>query len=150
MCSFCGGDVAEFVAGAPERAMPTERLGRALLFTFAAASVGTVACGGETDPGRNGDAGRDATAPGSGGEMSVPLYGLPPPPSGGTTGAGGAGAGGINVAPPYGIPPPPPTGGTTGAGGQVAATGGASSAGGADGAGGINIFPPYGVPPPRP
>src|SRR5689334_21989882 len=120
-CPFCSASIAQAMAAAPERAMPTTRLGRAALFAFAAASVGTAACGGDDDTGTGkstikGDAAaggssmNSAGATGMGGEMAVPAYGAPFPSGGsnglgGTVGAGGnLGAGGEHIVPPYGIP----------------------------------------------
>lgn len=111
--------MTETMARAPERAMPTTRLGRSALFAFAAASVGTAACGGEvnTDTSKrrvNEDAAANGGSSSSGGQIGVAPYGAPFP-TGGTGGAGGASAKGGNVGccPPYGLPPF--TGGTTGA-----------------------------------
>ena len=41
-CPFCNAAITSDVANAPERAMPTTRLGRVALFTFAAVSVGAA------------------------------------------------------------------------------------------------------------
>jgi hypothetical protein len=134
--------------------MPTTRLGRSALFAFAAASVGTAACGGdvntETSKTRvNEDAAANGGASSAGGQIGVAPYGAPFP-TGGTTGAGATGgnigAGGEIFLPPYGLPPF--TGGTTGAdaGNDGAAAGGAGGNFGAPHYGG----PPqslYGAPP---
>jgi hypothetical protein len=115
-CPFCGAAVIEAMARAPERAMPTTRLGRSALFVFAAASVGVAGCGGDTGTDRTGAGGANGTGAkggnvGTGGEMAVPAYGLPAFTGGkpGTdTDAGDAGApkgtGGTFSA-LYGLPP---------------------------------------------
>lgn len=114
-CPFCGAGVTDAMARAPERAMPTMRLGRSALFVFAAASVGAAGCGGDTGTdtsktGVKGDAATTGGASNTGGYTAMALYGAPAP-TGGTTGAGGAGAKGGNVGtggemaiPAYGLP----------------------------------------------
>ena len=127
-CPFCQASVGQRLAGLAPRAMPTTRLGRAALFAFAAASVGTAACSSDADDGTGGDGLRDGGAEGDGGASNaggsanaggddgvgggvVALYGGAPVPTGGTPnqGAGGrnAGAGGDFAAPAYGAPFPP-------------------------------------------
>jgi len=170
-CPFCGAAVAASVAGAPERALPTTRLGRTALFAFAAASVSAAACGSSTDDsGSNKQQVADGSAGGAvngaggydmGGAQA--LYGAVAP-TGGDTGAGGTfntGSGGMAGA-AYGTPPP--TGGTTGSGGEIGlplygapfippdagADGGpdaATATGGTNGAGG-SFQALYGLPPP--
>jgi hypothetical protein len=114
--------VPESVANAPERPLPTTRLGRSALFVFAAASVGAAACGSSTDEaGNNRDQFADGSAGGSanrgaGGELPIVFYGAPSPIGG---------AGGQVIGPPemggyipvYGSGGMPPGGG--GAGGTV-------------------------------
>jgi hypothetical protein len=108
-CPFCAASIVEAFAAVPEaRAIPSG-LSRAALVALAAASIGGSACGGE----------------------STPAYGAPVPPTGGTTGSGGAIATGGGFAQPYGVPPL--TGGTPGSGGTIATGGGFAQ--------------PYGVPP---
>jgi hypothetical protein len=120
-CPFCGANVADAVGGAPVRQLPTTRLGRVALFTFAAASIGTAACGGddgEPGPGtggagtgaaggRSGMGGQSATDTGgkqnaSGGRNqgggAMALYGAAP--VGGRDGTGGG------VGTLYGLPGP--------------------------------------------
>jgi len=115
VCPFCAAAVAEKIALTPRRLAPQARLGRAALVTFAAASVGTAACGARTslvEP--DGSAAGSSGAGGfggfgdtggfgnSGGNIVVP-YGLPAGGFGGGFDTGGT----TNIAPPYGIAPPP-------------------------------------------
>ncbi|HVU02360.1 MAG TPA: hypothetical protein VHE30_11440 [Polyangiaceae bacterium] len=137
-CPFCGADVRATMTVAPERTMPTSRLGRGALFAFAAATVGAVACGGssDTNTGSNGiDKGDASTEDGSSGTggvdgsgglssgdggSAVALYGAPYfGGAGGMATAGTTGSGGEMAVPAYGAPFP-----TTGGSGN-ANTGGA-------------------------
>src|SRR5260221_9331475 len=116
-CPFCKAVVPAAVARAPERALPSARLGRAALLAFAAASVGT-GCGGKTT--------RESPGAAGGGAASM----------GGGLGAGGA-KGGTGAT---------GAGGRSGIGGGKS-IGGAPSTGGAlsgEGAGGVLSAPPYG------
>ena len=105
-CPFCDAAISSAVANTPERKMPATRLGRAALLAFAAASVGSVACGGDTiSSGKQNQTVGDAAAgghanAGTGGELGVAIYGAP---FGGNVGAGGTLA----------------TGGETGSGGGL-------------------------------
>jgi len=143
-CPFCGAAVAEAIAKVPPRILPTERLSRAAMMAFAAASLGATACGGETS--------QDPS--GTGGELGMPLYGAPfvggSANAGGTASTGGepsaggiAGTGGQMGIPVYGAPFF--TGGATSAGGTTSA-GVATSAGGTTNTGGFVPVPLYGAP----
>jgi hypothetical protein len=101
-CPFCGASVAEALQGAPVRQLPATRLGRFALYTFAAASIGATACGGddaEPGPGTGGAGGKS----GAGGQNST----------GGkqnATGGGDQGGGAValyGAAPLYGLPASP-------------------------------------------
>src|ERR1041385_5046237 len=79
-CPFCGAGVAEAIAKATPRILPTERLSRAAMMAFAAAGLGMAGCGDDNPtPGPGGN---------TGGEMAVPLYGAAM--TGGSANAGGA------------------------------------------------------------
>lgn len=159
VCPFCSADVAAAMASAAPRVMPAERLSRAAMMAFAAASLGAAACGsevvtplygapmppdGSVNAGGAGGAG-GASSGGAGGQMVMPLYGAPFP-TGGTANSGGANSatGGVMSVPAYGIAPFP-TGGASNSGGTQSAGG----AGGtnASGAGGTMVMPLYGAPP---
>src|ERR1700753_3692241 len=111
-CPFCAADVAERVARIPERALPSQRLSRAALMSFAAlgagATMGAVGCSSNdhstqshyrAPPIVSGDAGGSpstgGTAAGSGGA---------PAASGGSTPSA---TGGATAVPAYGLPVPP-------------------------------------------
>src|SRR3989442_951083 len=81
VCPFCGAAASDALAHAPARLMPTVRLGRAALFTFAAASIGAAACGGDEGtpgPGTGGAAGASGKSNNGGSGANVmALYGAP-------------------------------------------------------------------------
>src|SRR4051794_24398215 len=81
-CPFCGAGVAAVLERTPPLQVPTTRLGRAALFTFAAASIGAAACGG--------DEGTQVPGPTTGGSNT----GASASTGGGTAG-GNQGAGGV-------------------------------------------------------
>ena len=103
-CPFCGSAIS--LAGAPGRARPTQRMGRAATFAFGVATS-LAACGGTPAP-----TGTDANTSIDSGV--VPLYGGPPVDAGGDTGGPGplyggppvdAGADAGGPGPMYGGPP---------------------------------------------
>jgi hypothetical protein len=158
-CPFCDADVGAAAASFAPRPIPTERMSRAAMMAFAAASLGAAACGGDTtsSPGNLPltDAGPDGANMGVGG---MPAYGAPPP-TGGIGGAGGVApsTGGQLGMPVYGAPFPTTggaannTGGVWGYGGAIygappPVTGGAPNDGGASSTGGVFAVPPYGAP----
>lgn len=123
-CPFCGRAVAEELAKLPARILPTERLSRAAMYAFTAATLGAAACGG------------DVSAPGGG----TPPKSDAAATTGGSSAAGAAGApetGGMPIV-FYGAPFPP--GGSSNAGGTNG-TGGTPGTGG-----GLGGFPIYGAP----
>ena len=156
-CPFCNAEIPLALAQSAERPLPTRRLSRGALITFAAATFG-AACGGKDtdssgrrigDPNGGGmdGAGGVTASGGASGTSGIPVggftpaYGTPfdgfggfPRSSGGFPGSGGV----VNPPPPpYGLPPPPPTGGhsgfdtggTTSSGGRTASGGSAHDAG---------------------
>ena len=156
-CPFCGTAFSDVVAQAPARRMPTVRLGRAALFTFAAASIGAAACGGDDGapgPGTGGTAGASGKSNlGGSGANVMALYGAP---AAGAVGAGGMGGSAMAL---YGAPAAGAGAGTNAGGGVMAlyglpAFGGRSGDGGAATAGTPGIgggpVPAYGVPAPPP
>src|SRR4051812_36950436 len=89
-CPFCGANVAEAIERSPVLQVPTARLSRAALFTFAAATIGAAACSGDdgSEPGPGGG-GAGASTAGTGGSAG----------QSGATAMGGAqnGTGGRNM-----------------------------------------------------
>jgi hypothetical protein len=133
-CPFCSAAVAAAIASAAPRPIPSERLSRAAMVAFTAASLGAAACSGTvTSTGSGVQPHRDGATDGAqmtgtgggnlntGGDMPIVFYGAPFPP-GGSSNAGGTSAG---------------AGGTSNTG-----TGGASTS-----TGGRTILPLYGGPP---
>jgi hypothetical protein len=111
-CPFCGASIS--LEGAPSRARPTQRMGRAATFAFGAAvATSLAACSGATTP-----TGTDANTSIDSGVS--PLYGGPPE-DGGIVPATDAGTDG-GAAPAYGAPPE--DAGVDAAGGPVPAYGG--------------------------
>jgi hypothetical protein len=133
-CPFCAAEIGATLSAAPERAMPTSRLGRSALFAFAAVSVGAAACSSDTNSPTGstvkvGDASTDGARQGDGGG-AMALYGAPA--AGGQGVGGNPGAGGVSQ---------------NGSGGNFQALyGGPPSGGTANGAGGEMTFPVYGAP----
>jgi hypothetical protein len=146
-CPFCGAAIAARVTTAPERPLPTARLGRAALLAFAATYAG-AGCGGTTiDRQQIGEGGSTSGGFANGGNVAIGTGGIPvgvggtpvpeyggapvyggPPWSGGYPGSGGT----ARIFPPYGAPP---FGGFPQSGGASNVSG-ASGAGGAGGGGG--------------
>ena len=131
-CPFCTAELQ--LGNAPAPVLPRGRLSRAATFAFGATLAGAalVACGGESEEGKQGGGGESAggsagagsSAGGSSGSASagkagstsagsgniggaVPVYGAPAAGSGGQPSSGGGGQAntGGGPVPPYGAPP---------------------------------------------
>src|SRR3954465_3096350 len=96
-CPFCGTIVPAAITERRDRSMPVARLGRAALFTFAAATVGSAGCSSThlRSTGRGDPPEESGGAGGQGG--SIPQS---------VGGSGGAGAVGWSMGGLYGSPPP--------------------------------------------
>ena len=103
-CPFCGATVAHLLESAPVRQLPTSRLGRLALYTFAAASIGATACGGDDGEPGPGTGGAGGSKGGAGGQNSVDTGGK-------QNATGGLNQGGAmalyGAAPLYGLPAGP-------------------------------------------
>ena len=105
-CPFCSASVRDAALGAPVRQLPAARLGRLALFTFAAASIGTAACGGDEGEKGPGTGGAGGAANGSGGASTGGTQNAAGKPAAGGYNQGGSAMALYGAAPHYGLPAP--------------------------------------------
>ncbi len=75
VCPFCAADIAAAMQGAPARAMPTGRLGRAALFAFGLSVATTSALEGCSDDGDDNSDNDGSSKAGDGGNASDAAHG---------------------------------------------------------------------------